>query len=450
MVDIYGFGISKLMNRKKESKSIDYNKIIKEREKKDIEEEKKDYSPRYKCDFPTNSVNGYIEHLKNNNYKKGIKKWNIWFPQGYNDIDNKLKSLKILNDEQIIFAIPNCDSIVSKYNVWKSLENYYGRKEASSIIPESFLLDDKEQLNKIPNTTLILKKKKQRKEGLKITSDIDYIKEKSVKDDFLIAQKMITPPFLVNNRKINLRIYMMLTLHKNILNVYFNNYGTCIYTRDEYKKDSTSFETNITSYKLDMDIYKDNPLTLEQLKTYMKDNGLDHEELFNRIKFKIYLFINAMKDQLGNNKYKNNLCCQVFGLDFIIDSDMEPFLLECNKGPEMKPKITYINDPDNITNDMLEIIEDLKNVLSNGESNIEKIKKVKNSYNKLYKGYPKILKSKTILSNIEEFYKKEEKLNSYPCGYKTGNGLKVQKDALNLIGLIDNDNNGFEKIKEFN
>lgn len=198
---------------------------------------------------------------------------------------------------------------------------------------------------------------------------------------------------------------------------------------------------------MDMDIYNDNPLTFEQLKTYLKDNGYDHDILFNKIKEKMSLFLTAMKEQLGYSRLKNNLCAQVFGLDFIINEDLDPLLLECNKGPEMKPKITTIDDPEEINDDMINMINNLKDLLISDNSDKEKIKNIKKCYTDLYKGYPKTISSDTLLEKIEDFYSEEKELESYPCGYKTGNGRKVQKDSLTVLGIIkDNENNGFEKI----
>jgi len=422
-----------------------------EREKKEIEEERLDDSPRYLCNAPTMSVNGYIDILKDDKFKKGIKKWKIWFPEGYNNIDEKLKKIQLTNDEQIIFTIPECDNIVSKYNVWKSLSDYYGREKALEVVPESYLLDKKEDIkmidDNIEGTKYILKKKKQRKEGLKITSDVEEVK-KGNKEDYLIAQRLIKP-FLVNKRKINLRVYLMVTLHKGKLIAYVSKYGSCIYTKDEYVEESDSFETNVTSYKMDMGIYEDNPLTLEQFRTYLSDNNYDYETIFNKIKETLSLFLVVMKGQIGDKKFYNNMCSQVFGVDFIIDDELNPLLLECNKGPEMKPKVTTLNDPEEVSELMLEDIEKLKVLLSNGVSDVEKIKGIKNSFNKIYDGYPKPISYKTILEKIENFYKEEEGLNAYPSGYRTGSGLKVQKDALDILGLIEgNENNGFEKILE--
>jgi hypothetical protein len=423
------------------------NVKIKGMKKRLMEEEETDDSPRYYNEMPSMSIQGYIDTMRSNGYKRGIKKWNIWIPSGYNNIDEKIEKIKIKNDEQIIFAIPGCDNLVSKYNVWKSLVDLYGREEASKIVPESFLLDKKEDveiLKDMKETKFILKKKKQRKLGLKLTNDIDV--DKSIEEEYTIAQRYITP-FLVNKRKINLRIYLLITLKNNVLTAYVSHYGTCIYTKQEYDGESNDFEKNITSYNLDLDVYEKNPMTLEQFRTYLFDNGFDPEKPFQSINDKIKMFLLSLKNQLGNKKFEKNLCFQVFGLDFIMSEDLDGYLLEWNKGPEMKPKVTSIDDPREITDEIKQEIEKLKESLS--EINIDSIKQIKKTYKKLYEKYPKLISHEEILEKIEKFYLEEEKMKSYPKGYITGGGLKVQKDALHTIGIItENENNGFFKILE--
>jgi len=417
--------------------------------KKEEEINEDDDTPRYKCDtMSTMSVSGFIDLLEDNGYKSGVKKWNVFIPNGYNDIDEKLKKVKISNDEQFIFAIPGCDNLVSKYNVWKSLVDKYGRETASTIVPESFLLDNKEDvelLKKFDNQKFILKKKKQRKLGLKLVDKIEDI-SKLKKEEYTIAQKYLKP-FLVNDRKVNLRIYLLITLKNNEITIYVSKFGSCIYTKHEYDHSSCDFEKNITSYNMDLSIYEENPLTLEQLKTYLKNNGFDHIDIFSKIENKIKLFICAIKDQLGDEKFNKNMCFQVFGMDFILDENLDPFLLECNKGPEMKPKVTQIEDPDDITEDMINQINILKETLNNGDDGIDKIKKIKSCYIKIYKGFPKNVSRTVIMERIEKFYKEEKELDSYPNGYITGNGIKVQKDTLHIMNLIENnENNGFIKV----
>ena len=53
----------------------------------------------------------------------------------------------MISDNQIIFGISGCDKIVSKNNIWSLLENKYGREKASSIMPETYILNNKEHMN---------------------------------------------------------------------------------------------------------------------------------------------------------------------------------------------------------------------------------------------------------------------------------------------------------------
>lgn len=404
----------------------------------------------YKCDYPTMmSVKGYADILTDNNYSLNLKNYKIWLPGGYNDIDRKLKDVKITNQDQIFFAIPNCDNLVSKYNVWNSLEKKYGREHASDIIPESFLLNNEEHIKLLKEKNyekLIIKQKKQRKEGLSIITDLNQIKESTEYKDEEIIQKMIEP-FLVNGRKVNLRVYLMINMKNDKLDIYVNKYGSCIYTKDQYDKDSVEFEKNITSYKLDLDIYKENPQTFNQLKTYLKDKNINHNELFDKINNKVLLFIDAIKEQIGSEKFKNNLTSQVFGMDFIIDENMNPYLLECNKGPDMKPRYTMIYHP-SVDDVVSKKFDDLKTQLIDDVVDLsEKIKIIKKFNDDIHKGYPKEIGRDVILKGINDYYKMEEELNSYPVEYINGTGFKVQKDALSLLGLIDNnENNGFDLI----
>jgi hypothetical protein len=439
--------IQKINNYIKNETDWDHN------QKDSSKKSEKNVNGYYKCNYTSLSIGGYIDILNNNNFLNTLKNnWKIWFPHGgYNNIDEKLKKLKIKNKDQIIFAIPNSDNIVSKYNVCKTLYKQYGEKIATKIIPPSYLLDNKSDIEKIQideNIKYILKKKIQRKEGLKITSNKKDIIN-GYKNDYLIAQKLIEP-FLVKDRKINLRIYLMIVIENNTITAYVNKYGTCIYTKNEYDNKSYDFESQITSYNMDIKLYNDYPLTLEQFKTYLNDNNHDYNEFFNKINNSLTFFLNAFKDQIGNDKkFINNKCAQVFGVDFIIDKNLNPILLECNKGPDMKPKIRVKNDPD-ITTEIIDKINELTNNLSNNDiSNNDKLLLIKKVYKNIYKNYPKSISTKTILNKINQFYDNEKKLSSYPTGYISGCGLKVQQDSLEILNILNmSKNNGFEKIIE--
>ena len=80
--------------------------------------------------------------------------------------------------------------IVSKNQIWKSLCECYGRSHASTLMPESWVLDDDADMDLFrefyranPDEMYILKKNVQRKEGLMLTNKFsDIVNAKS--DDF--------------------------------------------------------------------------------------------------------------------------------------------------------------------------------------------------------------------------------------------------------------------------
>ena len=65
-------------------------------------------------------------------------------PCGYNNIEQELKNILIKNKlkNKYIFGLNGCDTMVSKNKIWESLVKCYGRKHSSTLMPESYVLDD--------------------------------------------------------------------------------------------------------------------------------------------------------------------------------------------------------------------------------------------------------------------------------------------------------------------
>ena len=288
--------------------------------------------------------------FKENNIEKSNENWNIYIPCGYNDVETELKTITI-NDKKsnkYIFGINGCDSIVSKNQIWESLVKCYGREHARTLMPESYVLHDPNEMqlfrkyfNPKKQEIYILKKNVQRKEGLKLTRDFFEIMD-GAKENYRVAQKYLTDLFLINGRKVNLRVYLLIIIKDNYINFYVSKNGKCIYTNKKYNHDDFDFESNITSYHLDMSVYKENPRDFPDLKKYIdhatKKMGTG-SELFKKID-------HLMKDIsicLANSVYqsdniKGSVSFQLFGGDVIFTSDLHPYLLEFNKGPDMSAR----------------------------------------------------------------------------------------------------------------
>lgn len=327
-------------------------------------------------------------------YENENENWDIYIPCGYNNVEEELKKIVIGNKNNIeennikkkyIFGLNGCDSIVSKNKIWESLVKCYGRKDASTLMPESYILDDLNEMqvfraNFKPNKNeiYILKKNVQRKEGLKLTRDFFEILSGSV-DNYRVVQKYMTDLYLVKNRKVNLRIYLLVIIKDFTIYFYLCKNGKCIYTNKDYNDNDLDFESNITSYHLDMNIYKKNPRNFKELSYYIDINTGNKNN--SKILFdKIELLMRKISSCLSKNFYQSKnisgtTCFQLFGADVIFNKEFHPYLLELNKGPDMsaRDKIDE-NMKKKVQNDMFKTV----GILSNDDNN---------SFYLIYKNY---------------------------------------------------------------
>ena len=322
----------------------------------------------YRCN---DKVLGKITNniFEENNIINSNEDWNIYIPCGYNDVEDELKKIIVKDNikEKFIFGLNGCDSIVSKNRIWESLVNCYGRKDATDLMPESYVLSNMEEMlifskDYNPLNIYILKKNVQRKEGLKLTKDYyEIITAKN--ENYRVVQKYIRNLYLINQRKINLRIYLLVIIKNNFIYFYLCKIGKCIYTNKKYDDNDFDFESNITSYNLDMSVYKENPRHFTELIEYINLNGDDGNYLFNKIED----LMKKISYCLSKNFYQSknilgSTCFQLFGADVIFDTYLHPYLLEINKGPDMSPRDSDDERmKNNVQSDMFKTVGILKN-----------------------------------------------------------------------------------------
>tara|TARA_A100001015_G_scaffold319225_1_gene441478 strand:+ start:3631 stop:4704 length:1074 start_codon:yes stop_codon:yes gene_type:complete len=302
----------------------------------------------YRCD--EKKLGTITENIFNDfNIFKNNKDWDVYVPCGYNNIENELLKIELNNknnNKKFIFGINGCDSIVSKNKIWQSLVDCYGREKASKLMPESYVLNNEEDMNLFKrifdkNNIYIMKKNVQRKEGLKLTSNIDEILI-SKNENYKVVQKYMNNLYLINKRKVNLRIYLLIVVKNNNISFYMSNLGKCIYTNKDYNDNNFDFESNITSYNLDMSVYDKNPRNFDELFEFINKQYND-EEKSKILSNNIYNLLKDVSRCIYKNIYQsknieNSTSFQLFGLDIIFDKNFNTYLLELNKGPDMIPR----------------------------------------------------------------------------------------------------------------
>lgn len=158
-----------------------------------------------------------------------------------------------------------------------------------------------------------------------------------------VVQKYIESPFLINSRKFDIRVWVLIT-HK--MNSYFYHEGYLRTSSEIYSSDENTFsdpivhltnnaiQKNSTSYSK---YEKGNQLSFKDFSTYLDSLNFPKSkfsEILSQIKKIISHTLRAVKKKL--NPYNREYCFEIFGYDFIIDSDLNPWLIECNTNPCME------------------------------------------------------------------------------------------------------------------
>lgn len=255
----------------------------------------------------------------------------------------------------VMFYVRNNQVFGSKVELWETLRKYYGRDIAKTIVPETFILPKNKAIfnrNYQKGKYYILKNKKQRQRGIKITNDHKEILNHK-KNGFTLVQHVITNPLLYKGYKFNLRIYFAVICdNKNNVNAYIYNDGIVNYANQQYDPENVTFENSITSGD-NYEKFKEYPIIISD---FLKEFPIDN--LFLKVKYKLRMVVKAAKSMIQYTDL-NVKSIQLFGADILIDENKDAHLLEMNIGPGMIP---YNDKDDKVRHGMIsELIELVNN-----------------------------------------------------------------------------------------
>jgi hypothetical protein len=184
---------------------------------------------------------------------------------------------------------------------------------------------------------------------IKIFSDLksilDEIEESKTKCNHLIIQKYIEAPLLYNNRKFDIRIWVLFTYISRTYNfeVYVFKEGHLKACSEPFNLNSDDLYVHLTNYSVQK--YNANFSKIEigneiSFKTFQED--LDKKNKGKNFKRDIYpkilkiiaISANSCKNKI--NILNRNNCFEIFGYDFILDENYDPFLLEVNTNPGLE------------------------------------------------------------------------------------------------------------------
>jgi hypothetical protein len=212
---------------------------------------------------------------------------------------------------------------------------------SSTIIPESFIIEHESDMKRFvnrfsPSNVYILKKNIQQQKDILITNNLEIILARC--NDYVIIQKMLQNPLIIKNRKCNMRVYVLFVINNNNkLDVYYYNDGFMYYTVEPFKKNTLRKEETITTGLAGRDMYKDRPLTHQDLYKYLNPPASKtlQNNLFNIVRYLKDTFESILME---DNKHIPGIKFSVFGMDIAPDENLGCSIIEVNKGPDLTPK----------------------------------------------------------------------------------------------------------------
>ena len=162
------------------------------------------------------------------------------------------------------------------------------------------------------------------------------------KSNIVVVQKYIEKPLLYFGRKFDIRIWVLLT-HK--MEVYMFNEGHLKLSSVNYNINSNDFYSHITNYSLqktNKNFSKfefGNEVSFDDLQHNIDCNYPNSKinfknDIIPKIKSIIRLTFRSVKKKI--NPFQRKYTFEIFGFDFMLDEDFNPFLIEVNTNPGLE------------------------------------------------------------------------------------------------------------------
>ena len=179
--------------------------------------------------------------------------------------------------------------------------------------------------------------------GDEIPQSDTYMTEK------IIVQKYIEKPLCYYGRKCDMRIWVLLTHQMKVFVYKEGHLKTCSEKFDiNNNKDAFIHITNYSFQKHCLNFQKfelGNEVPFHDFQKYLdkeyKDKKINvKEHIMNQVKHIIEITMRSVKEKINPNK--RNFCFEIFGYDFMMDVNLNVFLLEINTNPGLEISSPWI------------------------------------------------------------------------------------------------------------
>jgi hypothetical protein len=238
---------------------------------------------------------------------------------------------------------------VTQWKLYKYMQDTFG-KEDFNFLPTSYVLpQQRHTLQSViragnEQTWYIAKPERlSRARGIFL-----FQKERDIPDKPYLAQEYLHRPFLIENRKFHLRLYLLIS-SLTPLRVYLHREGFALFSADTYRpEDMTNMFSHLTNWAVGLQAVNKSSWqpetndtthlawTLSYFLQYMEHTR--RTDIF-RMKQKISdVLVKSVLSLQGKRPFVSRppgTCFDVYGADVMFDEHLNPILAEINSGPDL-------------------------------------------------------------------------------------------------------------------
>lgn len=292
--------------------------------------------------------------IRTTNFLKANLIWKLLKTDKMDILIQKLNKYQRYNHFPCTWQIGRKDNLWRNYSICRNL---YG-KEHFDYIPHTYLLPEDlatfnlEALPIIKENNVMNKRNfimkpvaSSRGRGVKLVTPCTNIPKKC------LISHYISNPHIINNKKYDLRLYVLITNYSP-LKIYLYSEGLVRFASEDYDSVNlynkfmhlTNYSINKESTQFDKKISSNHECigskwSLSALRTHFKQNNLNFEELWIKIKdivVKTVITIEKQTNQKTKTLIKHSNCLfEHYGFDVLIDSNLRPWLMEVNLNPSL-------------------------------------------------------------------------------------------------------------------
>ncbi|OON20411.1 Tubulin-tyrosine ligase family protein, partial [Opisthorchis viverrini] len=184
----------------------------------------------------------------------------------------------------------------------------------------------------------------------------------------IIVQSYISRPFLINNTKFDLRLYVYVTCF-NPFKAYLHREGLVRFASQQYSLSAVDINNrfvHLTNYSVNRHNkhgttgVQNNKWKLETLWRYLLDRGVNVDGLWMQLKDIVFKtlasVINPISILVDQNCRRRACAHELFGFDILLDENLKPWLLEVNVSPSLHTNTKLDNEVKaEVVTDMLNI-----------------------------------------------------------------------------------------------